>query len=92
MNKKIGFIIVGVTLLAIIIYFFYGAEKTPQLEKTSAIEKQAVSSQVFDKEEKINKKNEGADSLRNALQGVVQDSIDADVQEAVQSEVAKSQK
>ena len=92
MNKKIGLVIVGIILLAIIIYFFYAADKTSKVEATPVMEKQATSAQVVDKEKQISKKNETADSLRNALQNVVQDSIDADVQEAVQSEVAKSQK
>lgn len=92
MNRKIGVIIVGIALLAIIIYFFYTANQTSQSEVVSVTKKQDISVQVTDKEKQINKKNGAADSLRDALQGVVQDSIDADVQEAVQSEVAKSQK
>ncbi|HIO93291.1 MAG TPA: hypothetical protein EYG68_10690 [Leucothrix mucor] len=92
MNKKIGFGVVGLVLLAIIIYFFNSADKEPEKAKTPTIEKQIKSTQAIDKEKQISNKNSPADSLRNALQNVVQDSIEQDIQEAVQSEVAKSQK
>ncbi|RTZ67234.1 MAG: hypothetical protein DSZ29_01365 [Aquificaceae bacterium] len=92
MNKKIGFIGLGIVLLAIFIYFFYMANQASKSKTTSIVKTQAASTQVVDKEKQINKKDKAGDSLRDALQNAVQDSIDADIQEAVQSEVAKSQK
>lgn len=92
MNKKIGFIVVGVVLLAMIIYFFYPQDKAPEATTASVAKKATDGAQVVDKEKQNDKKNKASDSLRNALNNAVQDSIDADIQKAVQSEIEKLQK
>ena len=92
MNKKLGFIVVGIMLLAVIVYFFYPENKISKSTAGAVAKKAINTTQVVDKEKQSNKKNKAADSLRNALNNAVQDSIDADIQKAVQSEIEKLQK
>ena len=92
MNKRTGIIVLGIMLLAIVVYIFSGGFKEEPIAVNPTMKETTNKIQASEIEKKIDESSNNFDDLRSALQGVVQDSIEKDIQEAVQSEVAKTQK
>lgn len=90
MDKKLGLLVVG--LFAIFVVFLFLSQVNTSSKQVSVDKTPVQSEQPAAVIQQEANKDNAADSLRNALQGVVQDSIEKDIQDAVQSEVEKSQK